>query len=72
MGNGYIPSGWHGHSKTDNTAGGIDPATGLEIPYNGQTSAHGASAAILHAICKGDKKKVKEFYDKDYSSLVNP
>jgi hypothetical protein len=72
MGNGYIPAGWHGHSRTDNTAGGINPATGLEIPYNGQTAAHGASAAILHAIARGDKKKVQEFYDKDYSSLVNP
>lgn len=72
MGNGYIPAGWHGHARTDNTAGGINPATGTEIPYNGQTSAHAASAAILHAVAKGNKKLVQDFYPGDYSALVNP
>jgi hypothetical protein len=73
MGNGYIPSGWHGHPRTDNTAGGIDPTKGTEIPYNGQSSAHAASASILYAIAKGDMKKVKEFYKgPDITSLVNP
>lgn len=72
MGNGYIPAGWHGQSRTDNTAGGIDPAKGTEVPYNGQTSAHAASAAILHAVAKGNKKLVQDFYPGDYSALVNP
>ncbi len=73
MGNGYMPSGWHGHPRTDNTAGGIDPTKGTEIPYNGQTSAHAASGAVLYAVAKGDMKKVKEFYKgPDITSLVNP
>lgn len=73
MGNGYIPSGWHGQGRVDNTAGGIDPSKGTEIPYNGQSSAHAASAAVLYAVAKGDMKKVKEFYKgPDITSLVNP
>ena len=73
MGNGYIPSGWHGHPRTDNTAGGIDPTKGTEIPYNGQSSAHAASAAVLYAVAKGDMKKVHEFYKgPEITALVNP
>jgi hypothetical protein len=73
MGNGYIPSGWHGEGRIDNTAGGIDPTKGTEIPYNGQTSAHAASAAVLYAIAKGDYRKVKDFYKgPEITSLVNP
>jgi hypothetical protein len=72
MGNGYITSGWHGHPKTDNTAMGINPTTGMDIPYNGTTSAHTASAAVLYAVAKGDMKKVKEFYKgPDITSVVN-
>jgi len=62
MGNNYLPAGWHGHAKTDNKAEGIDPTTGMNVPYNGQTSAHAASAAILYAVAKGNMKAVKEFY----------
>jgi len=73
IGNGYLPGGWHGHAKTDMTASGIDPTTGLETPYNGQNSVHAASAAILYAIAKGDMKKVREFYKgPDITSLVLP
>ncbi len=73
MGNGYLPTGWHGHAKTDNTAEGINPTTGMNMPYNPQTSAHAASAAILYAVAKGDMKKVKEFYKgPDITALVKP
>jgi hypothetical protein len=74
MGNGYLPSGWHGHAKTDKTAMGIDPTTGLSMPYDGTKAAHAASAAILYAIAKGDMKKVKEFYKdpKEITALVKP
>ena len=71
MGNGYIPSGWHGQARTDNTAGGIDPAKGTEIPYNGTNAVHAASAAILYAIAKGNKKLIKDFYDGDISAITN-
>jgi hypothetical protein len=72
MGNGYIPSGFHGQPRIDNTAGGIDPTNGTEIPYNGTMSAHAASAAILYAVAKGDMKKVRQFYKgPDITSLVN-
>jgi hypothetical protein len=72
MGNGYLPTGWHGQPRTDNTAGGIDPAKGTEIPYNGQDAVHAASGAILYAIAKGDKKLMKDFYDGDLSALTLP
>lgn len=73
MGNGYIPAGWHGHPRTDNKAGGIDPTNGTEITYNGTSSAHAASAAVLYAVAKGDMKKVKDFYKgPDITALVNP
>jgi len=74
MGNGYLPSGWHGHATTNKTAMGIDPTTGLAMPYDGTKAAHAASAAILYAIAKGDMKKVKEFYKdpKEITALVKP
>jgi len=74
MGNGYLPSGWHGRAKTDMTAMGIDPTTGASIKYDGTNSAHAASAAVLYAICKGDMKKVKQFYKdpKEITALVKP
>lgn len=73
MGNGYLPTGWHGQAKTDNTARGIDPTTGLDVAYDGQKSVHAASAAVLYAIAKGDMKKVKEFYKgPDITALVKP
>jgi hypothetical protein len=74
IGNGYLPAGWHGQAKTDNTAMGIDPTTGMSAAYDGTKAAHAASAAILYAIAKGDMKKVKEFYkdSKEITALVKP
>ena len=73
VGNGYLPAGWHGHAKTDMTAMGIHPTTGLEMPYDGTKAVHSASAAILYAVAKGDMKKVDEFYSgEDITALVNP
>lgn len=72
MGNGYLPAGWHGHPKTNNTAMGIDPTTGLSTAYNGMKSVHAASAAVLYAIANGDMKKVTEFYKGSaITALVN-
>jgi hypothetical protein len=62
MGGGYLPSGWHGWPKIDNTCDGIDPTTGLAMPYNATAAAHASSAAVLYAVAKGDMKKVDEFY----------
>jgi hypothetical protein len=71
MGNGWLPSGWHGQAKTDNTASGIDPTTGLEAKFDGTASAHAASAAVLWSVVKGDMKRVKEYYKgPDITSLV--
>ncbi|UQA57984.1 hypothetical protein [Polyangium aurulentum] len=73
MGNGHLPTGWHGHAKTDNTAEGIHPTTGMNMAYDPQKSAHAASAAILYAVAKGDMKKVTEFYKGEpITALVKP
>ena len=73
MGNGFLPSGWHGHPKTNNTASGIDPTNGTATTYDGTRAVHAASAAILYAVANGDMKKVHEFYKGPaIDSLVNP
>lgn len=73
MGNGYLPTGWHGQGKANNTAEGIDPTTGAVIPYDAAKAANSASAAILYAVAKGEMKAVKEYYKgADITALVKP
>ena len=73
MGNGWLPSGWHGQVRLDSTVGGIDPTTGFEQPYNATTAAHAASAAVLYAVVKGDMKRVRTYYKgPDITALVKP
>jgi hypothetical protein len=73
MGNDYLPTGWHGWAKADDTCDGINPSTGMSMAYDPQLAAHASSAAVLYAVAGGDMKRVQDFYKgPEITALVRP
>ena len=63
LGNGQLKAGWFGQVKGDGTIMTWDPTTGADMA-GGSTAnlAPPADAAVLFAVCKGDMRRVQDFY----------
>ncbi|HJZ86370.1 MAG TPA: hypothetical protein VKN99_14415 [Polyangia bacterium] len=62
LGNGYLKTGWFGGVGVDGSTRTFDPDTGAESPGGSAGTAMAASAAVAYAVCKGDIRRVNDFY----------
>lgn len=72
MGGGYVKTGWYGGINADGSVVGFNPATGEDVAGQASNVTTGAAcAAVAYAVAKGNLSKVKEFYQGDFSGIVN-
>lgn len=62
LGGGLLKTGWFGGIDADGTVRGWDPTTGEDSTMNAGTTAMSGSAAVLYAVCRGDMRRVRDFY----------
>src|SRR5581483_10500350 len=63
LGAGLLKSGWFGQVKGDGSVTTWNPTTGADMTGGTSASMSGpAGAAVLYAVCKGDMRRVQDFY----------
>jgi hypothetical protein len=63
LGAGLLKGGWFGQVHGDGTISTWNPTTGADMPGGSSANmAAPAGAAVLYAICKGDMRRVQDFY----------
>jgi hypothetical protein len=62
FGNGWLKTGWFGGISATGTVTGWNPGTGGTSTLTSSQLAMPASAAIAYAVCKGDMRRVNDFY----------
>ncbi|MSP61514.1 MAG: hypothetical protein EXR72_14480 [Myxococcales bacterium] len=74
LGAGWLRTGWFGGILRDGKFNGFSPATGNDVPgQKAAVTSEAAAGAIAYAVCKGDMRRVNDFYrGGDIAGIVRP
>jgi len=62
LGGGQLQTGWFGGIDRAGNVSGWDPTTGNPASMDTAATATAGAAAVLYSVCKGDMRRVRDFY----------